>query len=59
MTANIEINQVLLTPSVVVTGANFLISATIIARTFGISNASGRMIKRAEGEVIATQKEKG
>lgn len=59
MTANIEINQVLLTPSVVVTGANFLISATIIARTFGISNASGRMIKRAAGEVIATQKEKG
>lgn len=59
MTANIEINQVLLTPSVVVTGANFLISATIIARTFGISNAAGRMIKRAAGEVIATQKEKG
>lgn len=59
MTANIEINQVLLTPSVVVTGANFLISATIIARTFGISNASGRMIKRAAGEVISTQKEEG
>lgn len=56
MTANIKIEQVKLTPSIVVTGANFLISATIIARTFGISNAAGRMIKRAAGEVITTKK---
>lgn len=59
MTANIKIEQVKLTPSIVVTGKNFLIQATIIARTFGISNEAGRMIKRAAGEVIATQKEKG
>lgn len=58
MTANIKIEQVKLTPSIVVTGTNFLISATIIARTFGISNAAGRMIKRAAGEVITTKKEK-
>lgn len=59
MTANIEISEVTLTPSTVNTGANFLISAIIIPRTFGISNSAGQMIKRAAGEVIATKKEEG
>ena len=59
MTANIKISEVTITPSVVVSGANFLVSATVIARTFGIANAANRMIKRASGEVIATKKEKG
>ena len=59
MTANIQISDVTITPSTVISGAQFIISATIIARTFGISNATGAMIKRAAGEVISTQKEEG
>ena len=59
MIANIQISDAVITPSTVISGAQFIISATIIARTFGISNAAGAMIKRAAGEVIATKKEKG
>lgn len=59
MTANIQISDVTITPSTVISGAQFIVSATIIARTFGISNAAGAMIKRAAGEVISTQKEEG
>ena len=59
MTANIQISDVTITPSTVISGAQFIVAATIIARTFGISNAAGAMIKRAAGEIIATKKEKG
>ncbi len=53
--ADIQISEVTITPAVVTAGASFIISAVIIPRLFAISNAAGRPIKRANGDVISTE----
>ena len=59
MTANIEISSVTLTPSTVVTGAQFIISAIVDPRKFALATAAGRVLTTTNGKALTTIKEKG
>lgn len=59
MTANIEISSVTLTPSTVVTGAQFIIAAIVDPRKFALATLDGRALATADGEILTTIKEKG
>lgn len=59
MTANIEISSVTLTPSTVVTGAQFIISAIVDPRKFALATLDGRVLATADGKALTTIKEKG
>lgn len=59
MTANIEISSVTLTPSTVVTGAQFIISAIVDPRKFALATAAGLVLTTADNKVLTTIKEKG
>lgn len=51
---NIEIAGVTLTPSTVVTGAQYIIAAAIDPRLFGIADANGDVITTEAGNPIVT-----
>lgn len=51
--ANVIITECKLTPNLIQTGKTFIISVKVEDRYFGIATAAGRMIKNANGEVIA------
>ena len=51
---NIEISGVTLTPSTVVTGAQYIIAAAIEPRLFGIADVNGDIITTAAGNPIVT-----
>lgn len=59
MTANIEISSVTLTPSTVVTGAQFIISAIVDPRKFALATLDGRVLTTGDNKVLTTLKEKG
>lgn len=52
--ANIEISSVSITPSAVVSGGQFIISAIINPRIFGIMRSDGKMITNTQGSPIIT-----
>ena len=48
-----------LTPSTVVTGAQFIIAAIVDPRKFVLATLDGRVLATADGKVLTTIKEKG